>query len=97
MFEQNDRPYGKVEDGLPRWHTALRRKEYDLIDAKLQRDGVHFVPRTAIGRDLDFADLLGSWEFDLIVLANGAWRDRPLPVDGRRRLRRTRASSTRTR
>jgi NADPH-dependent glutamate synthase beta subunit-like oxidoreductase len=43
---------------------------------------VHFVPRTAIGRDLGFADLLRSWGFDLVVLANGAWRDRPLPVDG---------------
>jgi ferredoxin/flavodoxin---NADP+ reductase len=82
VFEQNDRPYGKVEDGLPIWHTALRRKEYDLIDTKLTRDGVHFVPRTAIGRDLHFTDLLRAWEFDLIVLANGAWRDRPLPVDG---------------
>lgn len=82
VFEQNDRPYGKVEDGLPLWHTALRRKEYDLIDTKLQRSGVHFVPRTAIGRDVDFAELLRAWGFDLIVLANGAWRDRPLPVDG---------------
>lgn len=82
VFEQNDRPYGKVEDGLPLWHTALRRKEYDLIDTKLQRDGVHFVPRTAIGRDLGFTDLLRSWGFDLVVLANGAWRDRPLPVEG---------------
>ena len=82
VFEQNDRPYGKVEDGLPRWHAALRRKEYDLIDTKLAREGVHFVPRTAIGRDVAFEDLLRSWEFDLIVLANGAWRDRPFPVEG---------------
>jgi len=82
VFEQNDRPYGKVEDGLPIWHSALRRKEYDLIDSKLQRDGVHFVPRTAIGRDVGFSDLLRGWEFDLIVLAHGAWRDRALPVDG---------------
>lgn len=82
VFEQNDRPYGKVEDGLPRWHAALRRKEYELIDTKLTRDGVHFVPRTAIGRDVGFEDLLRSWGFDLIVLANGAWRDRPLPVEG---------------
>jgi ferredoxin--NADP+ reductase len=82
VFEQNDRPYGKVEDGLPRWHSALRRKEYDLIDAKLQRPGVEFVPRTTIGRDVDFAELLRSWGFDLIVLAHGAWRDRPLPVEG---------------
>ena len=29
VFEQNPRPYGKIEDGLPRWHVALRRKEYD--------------------------------------------------------------------
>lgn len=82
VFEQNDRPYGKVEDGLPLWHTALRRKEYDLIDTKLQRDGVEFLPRTAVGRDVDFTDLLREWEFDLIVLAHGAWRDRPLPVAG---------------
>jgi NADPH-dependent glutamate synthase beta subunit-like oxidoreductase len=82
VFEQNERPYGKVEDGLPIWHTALRRKEYELIDTKLTRDGVHFVPRTAIGRDLGFEDLLRSWGFDLIVLANGAWRDRPLPIEG---------------
>jgi flavin-dependent dehydrogenase len=23
VVEQNDRPYGKVEDGLPRWHEKL--------------------------------------------------------------------------
>ncbi|MFM7140818.1 MAG: FAD-dependent oxidoreductase [Alphaproteobacteria bacterium] len=85
VFEQNDRPYGKVEDGLPRWHVGLRRKEYDQIDSKLRHERVHFVPRTAIGRDLAFADLEGGWDFDVIVLANGAWRDRPLPVDGAER------------
>ena len=37
VFEQNDRPYGKIEDGLPRWHVGLRRKEYDTIDDKLLR------------------------------------------------------------
>jgi len=82
VFEQNDRPYGKVEDGLPRWHVGLRRKEYDQIDAKLAHERVHFVPRTAIGRDLPFADLEDAWDFDVIVLANGAWRDRPLPIAG---------------
>ena len=82
VFEQNDRPYGKVEDGLPLWHTGLRRKEYDLIDSKLLREGVHFVPRTGIGRDIAFNDLVDHWGFDLIVLAQGAWRDRPLPVTG---------------
>jgi ferredoxin--NADP+ reductase len=82
VFEQNDRPYGKVEDGLPMWHVALRKKEYQLIDEKLAQDGVHFVPRTGIGRDITFSELLEDWGFDLVILAHGAWRDRPLPVVG---------------
>lgn len=82
VFDQNDRPYGKVEDGLPAWHEALREKEYGLIDAKLTQEGVHFIPRTGIGREVSFDQLLEEWGFDLVVLANGAWRDRPLPVSG---------------
>ena len=23
VFEQNVRPYGKIEDGLPRWHSTV--------------------------------------------------------------------------
>lgn len=82
VFEQNDRPYGKVEDGLPLWHRALRNKEYRTIDEKLDRPGISFVPATGIGRDVTFNELLEDWGFDLILLANGAWRDRPLPVSG---------------
>jgi NADPH-dependent glutamate synthase beta subunit-like oxidoreductase len=82
VFEQNRRPYGKIEDGLPRWHVELRRKEYRTIDAKLARENVHFVPATRIGRDLDFAELVGGFGFHAVVLANGAWRDRPLPIEG---------------
>ncbi|MFP6664746.1 MAG: FAD-dependent oxidoreductase [Deltaproteobacteria bacterium] len=82
VFEQNDRPYGKVEDGLPMWHEALRNKEYATIDKKLDQPGVEFVPATGIGRDITFNELLEDWGFDLILLANGAWRDRPLPVTG---------------
>jgi ferredoxin--NADP+ reductase len=82
VFEQNPRPYGKVEDGLPRWHVKLRKKEYDTINGRLERPGVHFVPNTKIGRDLDFADLVTTWGFSAVVLAHGAWRDRPLPIDG---------------
>ena len=61
VFEQNPRPYGKIEDGLPRWHTELRRKEYRTIDAKLAHPNVAFVPNTRIGRDLDFDALARSW------------------------------------
>ena len=48
VFEQNPRPYGKIEDGLPRWHLALREKEYRAIRARLSQGGVHFVPNTRI-------------------------------------------------
>jgi hypothetical protein len=82
VFEQNPRPYGKIEDGLPRWHAALRRKEYQTIGGKLGQPGVHYLPLTRIGRDVSLAELTDSWGFSAVVLANGAWRDRPLPVEG---------------
>lgn len=82
VFEQNVRPWGKIEDGLPRWHTKLRRKEYDTINDKLTRPEVCFVPRTKVGRDIPFRDLVTEWGFSAVLLAQGAWRDRPLPIDG---------------
>ena len=82
VFEMNRRPYGKIEDGLPRWHVALREKEYQNVRSKLDHPNVHFVPNTKIGRDIDFKELAGQWDFTSVVLANGAWRDRPLPIEG---------------
>ncbi|MFI5341579.1 MAG: hypothetical protein ACHQ7N_17290 [Candidatus Methylomirabilales bacterium] len=81
VLEQNDRPYGKIEDGLPRWHVNLRALEEKRIDDKLAHPGLHFVPRTKLGRDVTLQDLLG-WGLSAVVLANGAWRDRPLPLAG---------------
>ncbi len=81
VLEQNDRPYGKIEDGLPRWHVNLRLQEEKKIDDKLAQPGVHFVPRTKLGRDLTLEEVLG-WELSAVVLANGAWRDRRLPLPG---------------
>jgi ferredoxin--NADP+ reductase len=82
VFEQNPRPYGKIEDGLPRWHVRLRRKEYETINDKLQKPGVHFVPCTKVGRDVSLQALTAEWGFSAVVLAHGAWRDRPFPVAG---------------
>jgi ferredoxin--NADP+ reductase len=82
VFEQNSRPYGKIEDGLPRWHAGLRAKEYANINGKLSSPSVHFVPDTTIGRDIAFPELVDDWGFSAVVLANGAWRDRPLPIEG---------------
>jgi ferredoxin--NADP+ reductase len=82
VIDQNPRPYGKIEDGLPRWHVALRNKEYETIAGRLSSPGVHFVPSTHVGSDVDFRELAEDWGFSGIVLACGAWRDRPLPVEG---------------
>lgn len=82
VFEQGDRPYGKIEDGLPRWHVKLRDKEYLKINANLGRDDLIFVPRTEIGATLSWQELYRDVGFSAIVLANGAWRDRRLPIEG---------------
>ena len=81
VIEQNPRPYGKIEDGLPRWHVKLRRQEYDKIDAKLDQPNVRFVPLTKLDRDITLEEIL-SWGLSAVCLAVGAWRDRPLPVAG---------------
>lgn len=52
VFDQNLRPYGKIEDGLPRWHAALRSKEYNTINTKMTMPRVHFCPLTKLGKDI---------------------------------------------
>ncbi|MBW2493810.1 MAG: hypothetical protein JRE43_03585 [Deltaproteobacteria bacterium] len=82
VFEQNARPYGKIEDGLPRWHVKLREKEYARIDDNLDTPGVFFVPLTRLGGDIAFSELTDEMGLSAVILATGAWRDRPLPVEG---------------
>ncbi len=81
VFEQNALPYGKIEDGLPKWHVKLRDKEEGKINEKLSHPLVTYVPQTALGTDIDFEDVT-QWGFSAILLATGAWKDRPLPIDG---------------
>jgi len=82
VIEQNVRPYGKIEDGLPRWHVKLREKEYARIDKNLASAGVMFVPKTRVGKDFSFSDLTDKLGLSAVILAHGAWRDRPMPVEG---------------
>src|ERR1700678_4286044 len=72
VIDQNARPYGKIEDGLPRWHVEQRKQEYAHIDARLRKPGVYFVPCTKLGRDLEFGDFCSNWGFSAVILANGA-------------------------
>src|SRR3981189_3156459 len=57
VCEQNPRPYGKIEDGLPRWHVKQRRDEYEEINKRLDHPKVHYVPLTRLGRGFDFGDV----------------------------------------
>ena len=82
VFEQNMRPYGKIEDGLPRWHSKLRNKEYAKIDENLSTPGVIFVPGTRLGKDLSFSSLSSGMGLSAVILAHGAWRDRSLAIEG---------------
>lgn len=82
VIEQNDRPYGKIEDGLPRWHKKQRFREYARIDERLDRPEILFVPRTTLGTDLSFDELSLDWGLSALILANGAWRDRALQIEG---------------
>lgn len=81
VFEQNPRPYGKIEDGLPRWHKNQREMEYRKIDQRLTKPGITFVPNTRLGVDVDFEDV-ARWGWSAVLLANGAWKDRPLDLPG---------------
>ena len=80
VFDMNILPYGKIEDGLPNWHINLRNKQISEIDKKLNHPNVRLVPKTKIGQDINFLDLVNNWGFSAIIMANGAWWDRLLPI-----------------
>lgn len=82
VIEQNPRPYGKIEDGLPRWHVKQRKDEYEQINRRLDHPSIDFLPLTRMGQDVSFDELRTGWGLSAIVLTHGAWRDRPFPVQG---------------
>ena len=83
VFEQNPRPYGKIEDGLPRWHVKQRHDEYEEINKRLDHPNIEYVPLTRMGRDIDFEELRDP----LGTQRNRADQRRVArpPVSGRRR------------
>ena len=85
VIEQNTRSYGKIR-GRPAalaCGAAQARNMPALIDARMKKPGVDFVPSTPrSGAILSFDDLTKNWGFSAVILANGAWRDRDLGVPG---------------
>mgnify|MGYP005744265361 FL=1 len=79
VIEQNKMPYGKIEDGLPRWHDKQRSGEYDKIDEIISNDLVDYVPLTKLGTDISFDEVL-NMGWSCVYFANGAWKDRPFPI-----------------
>ena len=55
IIDQNHMPYGKIEDGLPRWHDKQRTKEYSKIDDIMCHELVDFVPLTRLGKDISLS------------------------------------------
>jgi len=82
VFDQNAYPYGKIELGLPKWHAKLRDKQEEKIDETLSDSRIKFVPNVHLGKDVDFNNVVNNWGFSAVLLATGAWRDRPLPIEG---------------
>jgi len=82
VFDQNTLPYGKIEDGLPKWHVKLRDKEEERINEKLSNPLVHYVPNVCLGKDVSFEEVAKEWGFSAVLLATGAWQDRPLAIEG---------------
>ena len=82
VLERGERPYGKIEDGLPRWHEKLRDKEYARIDDNLGKEGVELFAGVGLGADVMLPDIVGPWGASACLLASGAWRDRPLGLPG---------------
>ena len=79
LFDQQALPYGKIEEGLPKWHVKLRDQEEQKIDQKIDHPDIYYIPRTGLGRDITLNELQ-AWGVSAIVLAIGAWRDRRLPI-----------------
>jgi glutamate synthase (NADPH/NADH) small chain len=79
VYERADRIGGLLMYGIPnmKLDKAIVQRRIDLM----AREGVTFVTKTEIGKDLPAAKL--REEFDAVVLCCGATKPRDLPIPGR--------------
>lgn len=79
VFEKGALPWGKIELGLPKWHAKQRDQEEKRIDSNLKNSYVNYVPLTELGHDITLEEAL-EVGFSVVLLAVGAWKDRPLSI-----------------
>ncbi|MFN2282705.1 MAG: putative selenate reductase subunit YgfK, partial [Anaerolineales bacterium] len=77
VFDKNDRAGGMVEYGIPDFRIPDLALENDL--ALIERAGVKFHFNCDPALDLDQLQKDG---YDYVILAIGAWKSRPLQLDG---------------
>ena len=72
-------PYGLIRAGVAPDHQSIKNvsRRYEATN---QREDVRFVGNLSLGRDITLKELQEL--YDVVVLATGAAKDRPLGVDG---------------
>ncbi|MBL3699192.1 cytochrome P450 [Leucobacter luti] len=79
VFDALPTPYGLVRYGVAPDHQGTKSvtRQFDRL---FLAEGVRFTGETQLGRDVTLPELRAA--FDVVVLATGLHRDRPLPVPG---------------
>lgn len=79
VYERADRPGGLLMYGIPnmKLDKSVVQRRVDI----LSKEGVEFVTRTEIGKDIPAEKL--AKDFDAVVLCCGATKPRDLPIEGR--------------
>ena len=72
-------PFGLIRAGVAPDHQSIKNvaRRYTATNG---RDNVHFIGNLALGRDLTLKELQDL--YDVVVLATGAAKDRPLGIEG---------------
>ena len=79
VFERSDRIGGLLMYGIP--NMKLDKRLVDRRVGLMEEEGVRFVTRVEVGKDLPADQLLRDYE--AVVLCGGATQARDLPVEGR--------------
>jgi glutamate synthase (NADPH/NADH) small chain len=80
VFERADRPGGLLMYGIPNMKLDKEKVVLRRI-RQMEAEGIDFVCKTEVGRDIEVAKLLS--DFNAVVICTGATKPRDLPIPGR--------------